>query len=107
MKKDPPAPVIDRPPPLTLREQLIEGPHWFTGEIAFCIACIELTSLDKATTLCKPCWRAWRWSPVRSRGGGMEPASDSPSAGGVAGLGTEIPSLRPSPGDAPPPRKEG
>ena len=54
----------------TVREQ-IAGKAKFDGEYGSCAACAQPGEppdrpivVDKSTSLCRPCWRAWRWSPV-------------------------------------------
>lgn len=37
----------------------VQCPHRF---YAVCVACGEDALRDEATKLCRPCWRAWRWS---------------------------------------------
>jgi hypothetical protein len=36
-----------------------------TGELpSLCPECCAFAVLDQTTGRCRPCWRAWRWSPV-------------------------------------------
>ena len=60
--------------PLTTREAIAEGPK-FDEEIpdrdgARCVCGDGANQRDRATGLCRVCWRIWRWSPIRERGRG-------------------------------------
>ena len=39
----------------------VQCPHRF---YAVCVACGEDALRDEATKLCRPCWRAWAFSPA-------------------------------------------
>lgn len=63
---EPPRPPIHPNP--TLRAQIAAGPKFEdTPEPGLCLACGEEGDIDTDTGLCRPCWRAWRWSPTRER----------------------------------------
>lgn len=56
--------------PMTLRQRIEKGAHWFlrkAKDAAPCAACGDpaVEGTDGDTGLCRPCWRAWRWSAIR------------------------------------------
>lgn len=58
-----------KPKPLTLRERIAKGPRFDEDtpdrDGARCVCGDGVTVRDKLTSLCRPCWRAWRWSSIR------------------------------------------
>lgn len=57
--------------PVTIRQQIAKGPRFIVDDDAgqaVCNACPDVGDVDEATGLCRPCWRAWRWSPKREEG---------------------------------------
>lgn len=53
---------------LAARAQISAGPQFNAPPAnTLCAACGELGDCDLTTGLCRCCWRAWRWSPIRER----------------------------------------
>jgi len=54
-------------PAPTLRELIAAGPRFEEEDLGLCPVCGLDEFLDVASGICRPCWRVWRWSPVRER----------------------------------------
>jgi hypothetical protein len=57
--------IEHKPKPPSLRESIASGPRFtaYAPNDCVCASCQETDGvLDHATNLCRPCWRAWRFS---------------------------------------------
>ena len=54
--------------PLTVPQQITVAPVFARrAQKVDCAACNAEDVVDTLTGLCRPCWRSWRWSPIRER----------------------------------------
>lgn len=67
--------------PVSVRDQIAAGPRFVGALEGTCGACADRAlAIDVATGLCRPCWRAWRWSPRREEGLAGRPAHQNAGA---------------------------
>jgi hypothetical protein len=68
MTKSDPARKPAYHPSFTVKERIAAGPKFEDDPDGFlCVACGDEGDVDATTGLCRPCWRAHRWSPTAER----------------------------------------